>query len=247
MGCSISPIIFTAAFEIILIGGRQMVRGIRSQTGQRLPAIPCFMDDVTTKLQTAACTTRLLKIWKSNPSLAASQSRKGPGAIPPDSPWMGKESLYWWKNLWGALVGFTQLTSPIRTWPQLSYPNFWMACARCASCQENLRSGATSLHYTIAWCGPWNWATSSRHLSWNWRQRPTTLSKVAWPAPMPLLHCTFSLSYSFHCSQLARGIKRRRWGLFLSWETHQTRLFKLPNPRFAQGISGIQPKQQTWP
>ena len=51
----------TAAFEILLIGGRQMARGVRSQTGQRLPAIRCYMNDVTTLLQTAACTARLLK------------------------------------------------------------------------------------------------------------------------------------------------------------------------------------------
>lgn len=61
MGCSISLILFTAAFEIILIGGRQMAHGIRSQTGQRLPAIRCFMDDVTILLQTAACTARFPK------------------------------------------------------------------------------------------------------------------------------------------------------------------------------------------
>ncbi|CAJ1071380.1 uncharacterized protein LOC111834513 [Xyrichtys novacula] len=61
MGCAISPILFTVAFEILLIGGRQMVRGVRAQTGQRLPAMRCYMDDVTTLLQTAACTARLLK------------------------------------------------------------------------------------------------------------------------------------------------------------------------------------------
>ncbi|KAJ8382372.1 hypothetical protein SKAU_G00031500 [Synaphobranchus kaupii] len=61
MGYSISPILFTAAFEIILIGGRPMVRGVRSQSDQRLPALRSYMDDVTTVLQTAACTSRLLK------------------------------------------------------------------------------------------------------------------------------------------------------------------------------------------
>ncbi|KAF7659999.1 hypothetical protein LDENG_00290150 [Lucifuga dentata] len=61
MGCSISPILFTAAFEIILIGGRQMVRGVRTQSGHCLPALRSYMDDVTTLLQTAACTNRLLK------------------------------------------------------------------------------------------------------------------------------------------------------------------------------------------
>lgn len=61
MGCSISPILFTTAFEVILIGGRQTVRGARSLSGQRLPALWSCMDDVTTLLQTAACTNRLPK------------------------------------------------------------------------------------------------------------------------------------------------------------------------------------------
>ncbi|KAJ8334019.1 hypothetical protein SKAU_G00413380 [Synaphobranchus kaupii] len=87
MGCSISPILFTAAFEIILIGGKQMVRGVRNQSGQRLPALRSYMDDVTTLLQTAACTNRLLKrleellIWariKIKPAKSLSLSiRKG--------------------------------------------------------------------------------------------------------------------------------------------------------------------------
>lgn len=33
MGCSVSTILFTAAFEIILIGGRQMVRGVKGPSG----------------------------------------------------------------------------------------------------------------------------------------------------------------------------------------------------------------------
>lgn len=61
MGCSISPILFTAAFEINLISGKQMVRGFRSQSGQQRPALQSYIDDVTTLLQTSACTARLLK------------------------------------------------------------------------------------------------------------------------------------------------------------------------------------------
>ncbi|KAJ8412463.1 hypothetical protein AAFF_G00127990 [Aldrovandia affinis] len=61
MGCSISPILFVAAFEIILIGARQMVGGIKLQSGQRLPPLRSYVDDDTSILQTAACTTRLLK------------------------------------------------------------------------------------------------------------------------------------------------------------------------------------------
>lgn len=43
-----------AVFEIILIGGRQMVQGISTQSGHRLPALRSYMDDVTTLLQTTA-------------------------------------------------------------------------------------------------------------------------------------------------------------------------------------------------
>ncbi|KAI4884284.1 hypothetical protein NFI96_019990, partial [Prochilodus magdalenae] len=61
MGWAISPILFVASFEVILIGARQMARGIKQPSGQRLPPLRAYMDDVTTLLQTAACTSRLLK------------------------------------------------------------------------------------------------------------------------------------------------------------------------------------------
>ncbi|KAG1925338.1 hypothetical protein F2P79_025614 [Pimephales promelas] len=61
MGCLISPILFVAAFEIILIGARQVVGGVKLPSGQRLPPLRGYMDDVTTILQTAPCTVRLLK------------------------------------------------------------------------------------------------------------------------------------------------------------------------------------------
>ncbi|KAM3600333.1 uncharacterized protein V6R79_021609 [Siganus canaliculatus] len=60
MGCSISPVLFVAAFEIILCGTCQAVGGIR-QTGQRLPPLRSYMDKVTVVLQTAPCTRRCLK------------------------------------------------------------------------------------------------------------------------------------------------------------------------------------------
>ena len=61
MGCAISPILFVAAFEIILIGARQTVGGIKLPSGQKLPPLRSYMDDVTSLLQTAPCTSRLLK------------------------------------------------------------------------------------------------------------------------------------------------------------------------------------------
>ena len=56
-GCSISPIPFTAAFQIILVCARRMVRGVRSESGQRLPAMRSYMDDVKTLLQKATYKT----------------------------------------------------------------------------------------------------------------------------------------------------------------------------------------------
>ncbi len=43
------------------MGARVMVGGMKLPSGQRLPPVRGYMDDITTILQTAACTTRLLK------------------------------------------------------------------------------------------------------------------------------------------------------------------------------------------
>lgn len=61
MGFSISSIHFVAVFEVLLIGARQMDRGLKSPSGERLPTLRGYMDDVTSILQTAPCTARLLK------------------------------------------------------------------------------------------------------------------------------------------------------------------------------------------
>ena len=61
MGCSISPILFVAAFEVILIGARQVVGGARLPQGRRLPPLRSYMDDITCLLQTAPCMSRLLR------------------------------------------------------------------------------------------------------------------------------------------------------------------------------------------
>ncbi|XP_074530869.1 LOW QUALITY PROTEIN: interferon-induced very large GTPase 1-like [Halichoeres trimaculatus] len=61
MGCSIPPILFITAFEVILIGARQVVGGARLPTGRKLPPLRSYMDDITCLLQTAPCTSRLMK------------------------------------------------------------------------------------------------------------------------------------------------------------------------------------------
>ncbi|CAJ1087223.1 LINE-1 retrotransposable element ORF2 protein [Xyrichtys novacula] len=61
MGCAISPILFVAAFGTFPIGEKQMVGGLKLPSGQRLPQLRNYMDNVTSFLQTATCTAQLLK------------------------------------------------------------------------------------------------------------------------------------------------------------------------------------------
>lgn len=44
MGCSISPILFVAMFEMILIGARQVVRGLKLPSVDILPPLRSYMD-----------------------------------------------------------------------------------------------------------------------------------------------------------------------------------------------------------
>ncbi|XP_078617582.1 uncharacterized protein LOC144885536 [Branchiostoma floridae x Branchiostoma japonicum] len=61
MGCTISPLLFVMGFEVLLTGARQVVGGVKLPSGQRLPPLRAFMDDVTTILRTAPCTNRVLR------------------------------------------------------------------------------------------------------------------------------------------------------------------------------------------
>ena len=47
IGCSISPILFITAFEVIAIGARQVVGGTRLPSGRKLPPLRSYMDDIT--------------------------------------------------------------------------------------------------------------------------------------------------------------------------------------------------------
>ncbi|KAI8513341.1 hypothetical protein Bbelb_099800 [Branchiostoma belcheri] len=61
MGCSISPLLFTMGFEILLLGAKQVVGGVRAPSGEKMPPLRAFMDDVTSILRIAPCTKRLLQ------------------------------------------------------------------------------------------------------------------------------------------------------------------------------------------
>ncbi len=59
-GCTISPLAFTMAMELIIRASKWVVGGERLQSGQRLPPVHAYMDDMTTLTSTIACTKRLL-------------------------------------------------------------------------------------------------------------------------------------------------------------------------------------------
>ncbi|XP_039679282.1 uncharacterized protein LOC120573558 [Perca fluviatilis] len=59
-GCTISPLVFTMAMELIIQASRWVVGGERLKSGLRLPPIRVYMDDMTTITTTNACTKRLL-------------------------------------------------------------------------------------------------------------------------------------------------------------------------------------------
>ena len=65
-GCTISPLAFTMAMEVIIRASRWVVGGERTKEGLRLPPIRAYMDDMTTLTTTAACTRRLLAKLQDN-------------------------------------------------------------------------------------------------------------------------------------------------------------------------------------
>ena len=65
-GCTISPLAFTMAMELIIRASRWVVGGERLKSGLRLPPIRAYMDDMTTITTTVACTKRLLEKLQGN-------------------------------------------------------------------------------------------------------------------------------------------------------------------------------------
>ncbi len=59
-GCTISPLAFTMAMELIIRASWWVVGGERLKSGLWLPPIRAYMDDMTTITTTNACTKRLL-------------------------------------------------------------------------------------------------------------------------------------------------------------------------------------------
>ncbi|KAK7912981.1 hypothetical protein WMY93_013192 [Mugilogobius chulae] len=65
-GCTISPLAFTMAMELIIRASSWVVGGERLKSGLRLPPIRAYMDDMTTITNTKPCTKRLLDKLQSN-------------------------------------------------------------------------------------------------------------------------------------------------------------------------------------
>ena len=65
-GCTISPLAFTMAMEVIIRASRWVVGGEQLTPGLRLPPIRAYMDDMTTLTSTIPCTRRLLRKLQEN-------------------------------------------------------------------------------------------------------------------------------------------------------------------------------------
>lgn len=59
-GCTISPLAFTMAMEVIIRASKWVVGGQWADSGLRLPPLRAYMDDITTLTTTVPCTRRLL-------------------------------------------------------------------------------------------------------------------------------------------------------------------------------------------
>ena len=76
-GCTISPLIFTLAMEVIIRASRWVAGGQRIRPGLRLPPVRAYMDDLTTLTTTKACTARLLRKLQDNIELARMKIKPG--------------------------------------------------------------------------------------------------------------------------------------------------------------------------
>lgn len=65
-GCTISPLAFTMAMEVIIHASQWVVGGQKLKLGFRLPPIRAYMDDVTILITTKACATQLLNKLQEN-------------------------------------------------------------------------------------------------------------------------------------------------------------------------------------
>ncbi|KAJ8016900.1 hypothetical protein DPEC_G00012150 [Dallia pectoralis] len=65
-GCTISPLAFTMAMEVIIRASRWVVGGQKLKAGLRLPPIRAYMDDMTILTTTKVCARRLLNKLQEN-------------------------------------------------------------------------------------------------------------------------------------------------------------------------------------
>lgn len=65
-GCTISPLAFTMAMEVIIHASQWVVGGQKLKLGFRLLPIRAYMDDVTILITTKACATQLLNKLQEN-------------------------------------------------------------------------------------------------------------------------------------------------------------------------------------
>ena len=65
-GCTVSPLAFVMAMELVIRASHWVVGGERTKSGLRLPPIRAYMDDMTVITTTKPCTRRLLQKLEEN-------------------------------------------------------------------------------------------------------------------------------------------------------------------------------------
>jgi len=65
-GCTISPLAFTMAMEIIITASKLVVGGEKCQDGMHLTPIRAYMDDMTLVTATVSCMKRILERLNEN-------------------------------------------------------------------------------------------------------------------------------------------------------------------------------------
>ncbi|KAI2655433.1 hypothetical protein H4Q32_017833 [Labeo rohita] len=65
-GCTISPLAFVMAMQVVIRASRWVVGGERTKSGLRLPPVRAYMDDMTLITTTKPCTRRLLQKLQEN-------------------------------------------------------------------------------------------------------------------------------------------------------------------------------------
>lgn len=131
----------------------------RLPSGERLPALRTYMDDVTSILQTAPCTARLLKLMMSLPRWAHRLGKYEEGVRSDRTVFMAggeKISLLAGQPIWSTLL--TSFTNGWGWWCRSSWLMAWQGLM-AANSPGNSDCGATNSHCSSVLRGHWETAS----------------------------------------------------------------------------------------